>query len=50
MCLAIMGGVIDNSPTLKGAPYDLKIDVCSNQDDDFIMSEKYLSLEPILDG
>ena len=42
MCLTIMGEVIDKSPTLKGTPYDLKIDVCSNQDDDFIMSEKGL--------
>ena len=42
MCLTIMGGVIDTSPTLKVAPHDLKIDVCSNQDDDFLMSEKGL--------
>ena len=44
MCLTIMGGVCDigKSPTLKCTPQDLKIDVCSSQDDDFIMSEKGL--------
>ena len=43
MCLTIMGGVIDDPPpNLKGTPYDLKIGVCSNQDDDFTMPEKGL--------
>ena len=42
MCLTIMCGVLDNPLTLKGTPYDLKIDVCSNQDDAFITSEKGL--------
>jgi hypothetical protein len=37
-----MCGVLGNPLTLKGTPYDLKIDVCSNQDDAFITSEKGL--------